>query len=244
MQDSSMPTPSRTLRYSGNDRPAWRMNHTGVWGTGSPRAALTRAESEAAACGDAEGPLGGGADMAPVSQRGPRRLSGPGPCWSASRVFPPGRVGRAYADVMATRMPTSADVTALPQPFRDAVAQMRSARLRAEIICEEMPAPQRIAPFSAALAADVVVDGDEIGTGRLVLLHDPTGNDTWGGTFRCVAYARAELTADFATDPVLADVAWTWLVEALEANDAEHVAPSGTVTRVISESFGQMADDG
>jgi hypothetical protein len=145
---------------------------------------------------------------------------------------------------MATRMPTPADVTALPRPFRDAVAQLRAARLRPEIICEEMPAPQRIAPFSAALAADVVVDGDEVGTGRLVVLHDPAGNDTWGGTFRCVAYARAELTADFAADPVLADVAWTWLVEALEANDADHVAPSGTVTRVITESFGQMSDDG
>ena len=141
-------------------------------------------------------------------------------------------------------MPTSADVAALPQPFRDAVAQMRAARLRPEILCEEMPAPQRIAPYSAALAADVVVDGDEIGTGRLVLLHDPVGNETWGGTFRCVAYARADLTADFAADPVLADVAWTWLVEALEAHGADHVAPSGTVTRVISESFGQMADDG
>jgi hypothetical protein len=145
---------------------------------------------------------------------------------------------------MPSRMPTPADVTALPQPFRDAVAQMRAARLRPEILCEEMPAPQRIAPFSAALAADVVVDGEENGTGRLVLLHDPAGNETWGGTFRCVAYARAELTADLATDPVLADVAWTWLAESLEAHGADHVASSGTVTRVISESFGQMADDG
>ena len=29
MQDSSIPTPSRTRRYSGSERPAWRMNHTG-----------------------------------------------------------------------------------------------------------------------------------------------------------------------------------------------------------------------
>ena len=43
--DSSMPTPSRTLRYSGSERPAWRMNHTGVWVTGWRRAARTRAES-------------------------------------------------------------------------------------------------------------------------------------------------------------------------------------------------------
>ncbi len=47
-QDSSMPTPSRTLRYSGSERPACRMNHTGVCGTGCRVAALTRAES----CGE------------------------------------------------------------------------------------------------------------------------------------------------------------------------------------------------
>ena len=45
MHDSSIATPSRSLRYSGSDRPAWRMNHTGVCGTGSPRAARSRAES-------------------------------------------------------------------------------------------------------------------------------------------------------------------------------------------------------
>ena len=44
--DSSMPTPSRTARYSGSDRPAWRMNHTGVWrARAARRAARTRAES-------------------------------------------------------------------------------------------------------------------------------------------------------------------------------------------------------
>ena len=29
MQDSSMGMPSRSFRYSGSERPAWRMNHTG-----------------------------------------------------------------------------------------------------------------------------------------------------------------------------------------------------------------------
>ena len=32
----------RSSRYSGSERPAWRMNHTGVRSTGSRRAALTR----------------------------------------------------------------------------------------------------------------------------------------------------------------------------------------------------------
>ena len=41
-QDSSMGMPSRTRRYSGSDRPACRMNHTGVWLTGCWRAARTR----------------------------------------------------------------------------------------------------------------------------------------------------------------------------------------------------------
>ena len=99
----------------------------------------------------------------------------------------------------------------MPEEFRDAVAQMRAARLRPEVLCEEMPAPQRIAPFASALSADVTVDGEDVGTGRIVLLHDPAGNDAWGGTFRCVAYARAELDPEIAADPFLAEVAWTWL---------------------------------
>lgn len=121
---------------------------------------------------------------------------------------------------------------------------MRAARLRPEVLCEEMPAPQRIAPYASALAADVTVDGEDVGTGRIVLLHDPAGNDTWGGTFRCVAYARAEVPSDLAEDPVLAEVAWAWLMESLTSHDAEFTAPSGTVTKVTSESFGGMAEDG
>ena len=58
------------------------------------------------------------------------------------------------------------------------------------------------------------------------------------------AYVRADLTEDFAGDPFLAGVAWTWLQEALHAHGAEFTAPSGTVTTVTSESFGSMADEG
>ncbi len=145
---------------------------------------------------------------------------------------------------MATRHPSRVDASPTPPEFADAVAQMRAARLRPEVLCEEMPAPQRIAPFASALSADVTVDGDDTGTGRLVLLHDPAGNDTWGGTFRCVAYARAEIPSDLAADPFLAEVAWTWLVEALTSHGAEYSLPSGTVTKVTSDSFGGMAEEG
>lgn len=133
--------------------------------------------------------------------------------------------------------------SAVPPEFAAAIASLRAARFRPEVFCEEMPAPQRIAPYATALSADVTVDDEEVSTGRMVLLHDPAGNDTWAGTFRCVAYCRAEIGDDLADDPMLADVGWTWLLEALESHDAAHVAASGTVTRVATESFGTMADD-
>ena len=135
------------------------------------------------------------------------------------------------------------DASAFPEEFRIAVAQLHAARLRPEVFCEEMPAPQRIAPYASALSADVTVDGDDVGTGRIVLLHDPQGNDAWEGSFRCVAYARAEIDPEMANDPLLAEVGWTWLTEALAAHGASYVAPSGTVTKVASESFGSMADE-
>jgi hypothetical protein len=131
-----------------------------------------------------------------------------------------------------------------PPEFRDAVASMQSARLRPEVLCEEMPAPQRIAPYAAAMSADVTVDDVDVGTGRIILLHDPAGNDAWDGTFRCVSYARAEIELDLITDPMLAAVGWSWLTEALDAHGAHYAAASGTVTRVATESFGGMADEG
>lgn len=132
----------------------------------------------------------------------------------------------------------------VPALFAAARSAMQRARLRPEILCEEMPAPQRIAPFAAALSADVTIDDTDVATGRLILLHDPEGNEAWGGgTFRCVAYARAEVELELVTDPMVGEVAWSWLSEALDAHGAAYLAASGTVTRVATESFGGMADE-
>lgn len=130
-----------------------------------------------------------------------------------------------------------------PTAFTDALAQLQVARFRAEVFVEQMPAPQRIAPHAAALTADVTSDGEDVATGRLVLLYDPDGNDAWHSTFRCVAFARAEVEPEMVADQLLARVGWTWLTESLDAHQAEYVAPSGSVTRVVSESFGAMSDD-
>jgi hypothetical protein len=126
--------------------------------------------------------------------------------------------------------------------FRVALSSLRDLRLRPEIAIEEAPAPQRLAPYAIALSAEVEVDDEELGTGRLVVLHDPDGQESWEGTFRVVAFVKATLEPEMAADPMLAEVGWSWLLEALEEHGARYGAISGTVTRVTSASFGGLAD--
>jgi Protein of unknown function (DUF3000) len=131
-----------------------------------------------------------------------------------------------------------------PSEFRRAVESLHAARPRPEVVLTEVPGPQRLAPYAAALSADVTVgdDEDELATGRLVLLHDPDGQESWMGTFRFVSFARADLEPELATDPMLCSVGWSWLIESLESHGAGFVAPGGTVTRVVSEGFGTLSE--
>jgi hypothetical protein len=129
-----------------------------------------------------------------------------------------------------------------PEVFQRALDSLRTVRLRPEIAIDEAPAPQRLAPFAVAMTADVLLGGDELGSGRFVVLHNPDGHDAWDGTFRVVTFARAQLDAEIAADPMVAEVGWAWLMESLSQRGADHHSPSGTVTRVTSESFGAMED--
>lgn len=140
-------------------------------------------------------------------------------------------------------MAANSDLAAVPTPFQRAAHDLLNAAWRPELAVEEIPAPQKIAPFAVAVSADVLVGGEDVGTGRLVLLHDPAGNAAWQGTFRCVTFARASVEPEMVTDPLLARVGWSWLIDALDGHGAEYAAPSGTVTSVSSESFGGMADE-
>ena len=128
-----------------------------------------------------------------------------------------------------------------PLPFRAAVDALRSTRLRPQIEIEATRAPQRLAAFAYALEA-TVVDGDQdLADGRLVLLHNPAGDDAWHGTFRVVTLARAELEPEMGADPLLPEVSWSWLTGALDARGVRYAAPSGTVTRAGSYYFGGLA---
>ncbi|APF41616.1 DUF3000 domain-containing protein [Neomicrococcus aestuarii] len=153
-------------------------------------------------------------------------------------------------------------VSPAPSAFRSALRSLKSAQCRPEIVLSEIPAPARLAPFSVALAADLFeaplpahthesfahgqdrpdILPQELATGRFILLHDPAGSPVWGGHFRVVTYIRARLEPEMGQDAMLGSVAWAWLVEALEENNASYSRAGGTATRVLSENFGSLAD--
>jgi hypothetical protein len=131
--------------------------------------------------------------------------------------------------------------------FARAQSALRDVRLRSELRLTEVPAPTRIAPYAAALTADVVDPADpeaDLATGRFVLLHDPSSPDTWNGQWRVVTFARAELEPELASDPMLGAVGWSWLIDSLGARGLRWTAEAGTVTRVVGEGFAGLADRG
>ncbi|MCV7428022.1 DUF3000 domain-containing protein [Mycobacterium montefiorense] len=157
---------------------------------------------------------------------------------------------RAYDDAERARRGGVAPMTSVePAPFREAVAAMNAVNARPEIELGPIRPPQRLAPFSYALGAEVKHPDLEIvpersegdAFGRLILLHDPDGADAWDGTMRLVAYIQADLDSSEAVDPLLPEVAWSWLVDALEARTDQVTALGGTVTATTSVRYGDIS---
>ena len=124
-----------------------------------------------------------------------------------------------------------------------ALDSLQNPALRTEFSLEEVPAPQRLAPHSIALAVEAI-DGDdeELAVGRFIVLHDPEGQDTWDGEFRVVSFVRAPIESDVVTDDLFDEVAWSWLTDALTDAGAQFHNASGTVTRTVSRSFAGLED--
>ena len=139
----------------------------------------------------------------------------------------------------------------IPAEFSAVTSVLREARDTNNVSISEIPAPAKLAPYSYALGAEVTADEnfitasgesiEELATGRIVVLFDPEAPEEWEGSFRIVSYIRAELEHELGNETMLGHVAWSWLEDALEANDCELVAAGGTTTRVLSESFGTLA---
>ena len=54
---------------------------------------------------------------------------------------------------------------------------------------------------------------------------------------------HADVEEEMAADPLLGEVGWSWLTDALDLHAPGYAAPSGTVTRVITEGYGAKSDD-
>lgn len=135
---------------------------------------------------------------------------------------------------------TATDSHPAPAEFLAAIASLDAAKLRPEVQVEEAPAPTRLAPHAVALRTTVATGAEDLASGRIVVLYDPNGNEAWDGRFRVVAFLEAGLEPELALDPLLPDVGWAWLKEAL--GDLPHHNLGGTVTRVASQSFGALAE--
>jgi hypothetical protein len=145
--------------------------------------------------------------------------------------------------------------------FRSAVSDLEAGmdqqrKARREITFDNQRPPRKLAPYAAAIGATVhepvpggstraVVPDDadtEIGWGSFVLLYDPAGQTGWAGPFRVIAYIRADLDPEIAADPLVGQVGWSWLTEALDTRTNGYRQVSGTVTRVVTEGFGAKQD--
>jgi hypothetical protein len=164
----------------------------------------------------------------------------------------------------ATGSPKPAEMDAAAT-FRSAVSDLETGldqqrRARREVDFDSQPPPRKLAPYAAAIGAIVHEPGPgrgsgaaarsaaerdadtEIGWGSFVLLYDPAGQAGWPGPFRIIAYVRADLEPEIAADPLIGQVGWTWLTEALDARTTGYRQVSGTVTRVVTEGFGAKED--
>ena len=161
------------------------------------------------------------------------------------------RIGAPTCAGWRVRLPFEIVTTsaAEPAPFRAAIDAMLSATVHPSIELGPIRPPQRLAPYSYAIGAEVKhPDSDSIpeqsegdAFGRLILLYDPNGDEAWNGTLRLVAYIQADLDAALAADPLLPEVAWSWLVDALESRSEPLNALGGTVTATSSVRYGDIA---
>ncbi len=161
--------------------------------------------------------------------------------------------GRCISHTNVQKVTTAATPPPPPSTFTAACESLKRVELRNELTVRSIPSPTGVAPFSMALAANVLGhaqsdshdSADSIhGSGRFILLYDPEEPESWGGAFRIVCFAQAPLENEIALDPFLADVTWSWLVDALASRDASYINASGTATRTLSTGFGELADQG
>ncbi len=129
------------------------------------------------------------------------------------------------------------------EQFSEAIAAIGDVVVHPEIEISEAPAPGRLAPFAHAVTAQIGLD-PEVGSGRFVLLHDPTHPPAWDSDCRVVVYVEADIDAEMEQDQLLTDVGWTWVQECLADAGLGYQALGGTVTATRSTSYEALSARG
>ena len=132
--------------------------------------------------------------------------------------------------------------------FDAVVATLNAVQVRSEIVLSPIAAPTALAPYAFALAADVRPtqhgEDSDWGTGRIIVLFDPESPEEWGGSWRVICFAQGPLEPEIGVEQYVADVAWSWLVDALDTRGAKYHSESGTATKIMSKGYGGLAEQG
>ena len=132
------------------------------------------------------------------------------------------------------------DQRRLRRRSRAALDAVRRARTRATSSWSpRSPRPASLAPYAVALAADVVAARATAATpssapGASSSSTTPRSRRPGAAPSASSASRRRRSRPRSALDPFLAEVAWSWLVDALDARGAEYTAASGTATKILS----------
>ena len=133
-----------------------------------------------------------------------------------------------------------------PAQFAAAALSLTEPALRSELETTQIPAPDRIAPWALAFAAQAPNPADtpmNRGVGRVVFLHDPEQFDVWGSNMRVIAYGKSPLENDMGVEEDVAHYWWSELMRALNTHGATFTNEAGTVTKMSSTGMGSLAND-
>jgi hypothetical protein len=133
-----------------------------------------------------------------------------------------------------------------PAQFAAAALSLTEPALRSELETSQIPAPDRIAPWALAFAAQAPNPADtpmNRGVGRVVFLHDPEQFDVWGSNMRVIAYGKSPLENDMGVEEDVAHYWWSELMRALNTHGATFTNEAGTVTKMSSTGMGSLAND-
>jgi hypothetical protein len=165
--------------------------------------------------------------------------------WHDRTPVPPAQTLKAAVGAVA-------DKSSGEDEFRQSVAELEAGlasqrQLRPELTFEQEPPPRRLAPFAYAVGATACAGPGEldaeVGWAKLVLLFDAASQPGWDGKYRIIGYVRAELEPEMAADPLINEVGWSWLTEALDVRSAGYRKISGTVTSEVTQGFGSKQDE-